>query len=496
MATEFSHRLYFDLLFPSFASAKFQSFFLLSHPRIPALDGRRLHGRRRLATQLDFCSLYLAYTTTVPFFPSTITSPVGFPKTKPALDTKLGKMQLLGLPLFALGSVSAHMMLSPPVPLRSKLNSFTNPAHIDYSMTSPLSSSGADFPCKGYHSLLNTPEGSPVVTWTAGSTQKFTLAGGGAGHGGGSCQASLSVDGVKTFRVLHSYIGGCPNPQGGEGGSSFEFHLPRDVPSSEAAVFAWTWFNNLGNREMYMNCAVVKITGGGQHFHEAGVGGGIGLLAHTATTPGLGNMTATTTTDEDGNQNRTWTGTGRYKYKYEYRHENANNHKNKTRIARGGTEIPFTHRPEIFTANIGNGCRTVDSKNVLFPNPGPDVTVVDTNAIFASGSCQQQQQQAGTATSGQGSAGHGDHHEGGGGNGAGAGAPGFVGGPEQGPGSGSGSGSGWGQGSGQGQSQGQGQWQPGNDWPEWFTSDAPDLKLEGVNRWTLFCAGVLWFIMF
>ncbi|KAJ2078342.1 hypothetical protein H4R24_004536 [Coemansia sp. RSA 988] len=41
----------------------------------------------------------------------------------------------------------------------------------------------------------------------------------------------------------------------------YTFDLPKDLPSSDKAIFAWTWVNASGNREFYMNCAVVSITG-------------------------------------------------------------------------------------------------------------------------------------------------------------------------------------------------------------------------------------------
>ncbi|PWW71881.1 Lytic polysaccharide monooxygenase, partial [Tuber magnatum] len=87
-------------------------------------------------------------------------------------------------------------------------------------------------------------------------TDNFTLSGT-AVHGGGSCQASISEDGGKTFRVIRSYVGGCPAV-----GKSFEFVVPKEAKSGDA-LFAWTWFNNVGNREMYMNCAAVTISDGG-----------------------------------------------------------------------------------------------------------------------------------------------------------------------------------------------------------------------------------------
>ncbi|KAK3321171.1 hypothetical protein B0T19DRAFT_403742 [Cercophora scortea] len=147
---------------------------------------------------------------------------------------------------------AAHMEMSFPPPLRSKFN--PNAANIDYSMTAPLSASGSDYPCKGYQADLGTAAGKSTATFAPGSTHNFTIVGG-AAHGGGSCQASLSYDGGKTFTVIKSIIGGCPLQ------SNYDFTVPSDAQAGDA-LFAWTWFNHLGNREMYMNCAAVTIGGG------------------------------------------------------------------------------------------------------------------------------------------------------------------------------------------------------------------------------------------
>jgi hypothetical protein len=143
----------------------------------------------------------------------------------------------------------AHMQLQYPPPLRSKYNQFS--ANIDWDMTSPLEASGSNYPCKGHLTDLGTQAGSSVATWSAGSSQNFTVVGV-TTHGGGSCQASLSIDGGMTFKVIHSYIGNCPLA------SSYPFKVPSDTPTGPA-LFAWTWFNKIGNREMYMNCASVTI---------------------------------------------------------------------------------------------------------------------------------------------------------------------------------------------------------------------------------------------
>ncbi|KFZ10309.1 hypothetical protein V502_08208 [Pseudogymnoascus sp. VKM F-4520 (FW-2644)] len=202
----------------------------------------------------------------------------------------------------------AHMEMSDPPPLRSKHNSFvTNP---EYSMTNPLSDTGSDFACKGFLTDLanGNVAGSSVATWAAGSSQSFTIEGS-ASHGGGSCQASLSTDAGKTFKTIHSYIGNCPLVP------SYKFTVPADTPAGKA-VFAWTWFNKIGNREMYMNCASVTITAGS-----------------------------------------------------------------------GTPAVAFSARPDMFVANAGNGCKTLETFDLLFPDPGPDVTNDSTGTKLPTGTC-------------------------------------------------------------------------------------------------------------
>lgn len=115
----------------------------------------------------------------------------------------------------------------------------------------------------------------------------------GATHGGGSCQLSLSYDNGATFKVIKSMEGGCPLKP------TWDFDIPANAPGGHA-LFAWTWFNLVGNREMYMNCAQVQINGG------------------------------------------------------------------------SGSNFASTH-PDMFVANVGNGCQTVGGKQTVFAHPGDHV---------------------------------------------------------------------------------------------------------------------------
>ncbi|GAA5884561.1 hypothetical protein JCM16303_000029 [Sporobolomyces ruberrimus] len=163
---------------------------------------------------------------------------------------RLALMATLGASL-----VSAHMELLFPPPINSRFDKQTIEANIDYSMTSPLNTDGSNYPCKGY----NTPEAystlKPVATMQAGTDFEVEFAPGGATHEGGSCQFSVSYDQGKTFAVIYSVEGGCPlSPK-------YSVPVPADLPSGKSATFSWTWFNKVGNREMYQNCAIVDIAG-------------------------------------------------------------------------------------------------------------------------------------------------------------------------------------------------------------------------------------------
>jgi len=69
------------------------------------------------------------------------------------------------------GLASAHMAMADPPALRYK----TNPYKLteDYDYLSPLSASGSNYPCKGYHTDLGTPGGKSVATYKPGGTYKI-----------------------------------------------------------------------------------------------------------------------------------------------------------------------------------------------------------------------------------------------------------------------------------------------------------------------------------
>lgn len=208
----------------------------------------------------------------------------------------------LAICAFLASTVSAHMQMSNPYPIRSPLNPDGDESKKDYSYTNPLSTSGSDYPCKGYAD----DDFKSVATYSAGGEYSMSLSGS-ATHGGGSCQLSLSYDTGKTFTVIKSIEGGCPLT------SNYTFTVPSDAPSGDA-LFAWTWFNKIGNREMYMNCAQVTIDGG----------------------------------------------------------SSKRSHARDMKVARADS---FSTRPPIFIANVDGpgGCTTTASEEVNFPEPGPDV---------------------------------------------------------------------------------------------------------------------------
>jgi hypothetical protein len=147
--------------------------------------------------------------------------------------------------LLLAGGAQGHMTLHEPAPYGRPDNS-------------PISSS--NYPCK-VGSGLQT---NAVTRVTAGTPMQVSFDGS-AVHAGGSCQISLSKDGASSlnpnsqFKVIYSIMGGCPGTDGA--GKKFQVNIPQEVPTGEYTL-AWTWFNKIGNREMYMNCAPISVAGG------------------------------------------------------------------------------------------------------------------------------------------------------------------------------------------------------------------------------------------
>jgi hypothetical protein len=84
---------------------------------------------------------------------------------------------MLATTLFAaLGMVSGvfgHMEMAYPYPFKSSKNPTNDYTNIDYSMTNPLAADGSNFPCKGYHTVIQSGNYPTVDTITAG--QAYTV---------------------------------------------------------------------------------------------------------------------------------------------------------------------------------------------------------------------------------------------------------------------------------------------------------------------------------
>ncbi|KAI9722981.1 MAG: hypothetical protein M1812_001430 [Candelaria pacifica] len=171
---------------------------------------------------------------------------------------QFSKTTIIAAALYFLSSVDAHMIMRTPTPFGK--------ANLD---NSPLDLTGKDFPCKQRPGVYDAQGASNPMPLGSSQVLSFT---GSAVHGGGSCQISITYDKNPTkdskFKVIHSIVGGCPatadgnlpENAAGQGASNFTYTIPKDLPTGDA-VLAWTWFNNIGNREMYMNCAPISITG-------------------------------------------------------------------------------------------------------------------------------------------------------------------------------------------------------------------------------------------
>ncbi|CUS11866.1 unnamed protein product [Tuber aestivum] len=187
---------------------------------------------------------------------------------------KFSAAAVAALSVFLPQIVSAHLVMVEPkqwfVPevIRGSVETSDSQQH-------PLQADGSNYPCHGV-----APE-DVVATYEPGSTQELSLKGT-AVHGGGSGQMSITYDLKPTkdskFRVMQSWMGDHPIKAAGNLGpddrdpgnlgaefplssiNPLTFKVPAGLPKGKAVV-AWTWFNKLGNREMYMKCATVEITG-------------------------------------------------------------------------------------------------------------------------------------------------------------------------------------------------------------------------------------------
>lgn len=161
--------------------------------------------------------------------------------------------------LMGISMVNAHMIMSSPTPYsKDTLNN------------SPLAPDGSDFPCKLRDNAFEAPASETVIGIGESHPLSFV---GSATHGGGSCQISLTTDlkpsKSSQWKVIKSIEGGCPanvegNMAGGPdatGASAFNFTIPDGIAAGKYTL-AWTWFNRIGNREMYMNCAPITVSGG------------------------------------------------------------------------------------------------------------------------------------------------------------------------------------------------------------------------------------------
>ncbi|KAI9713815.1 MAG: hypothetical protein M1820_000545 [Bogoriella megaspora] len=139
--------------------------------------------------------------------------------------------------------INGHMILQIPVPYD------TNQLVKD-----PITL--AQFPCQNHNYQINK-----TTAIAAGSTQPISWIGR-AVHGGGSCQLAVTYDLKPTpqsiFKVVQSWIGGCPV----EEGQSMKWNMPKGMPNGQASL-SWTWNSQeAGAAELYMNCAPIEITGG------------------------------------------------------------------------------------------------------------------------------------------------------------------------------------------------------------------------------------------
>ncbi|KAK3707619.1 hypothetical protein LTR37_011967 [Vermiconidia calcicola] len=191
-------------------------------------------------------------------------------------------------------TANAHLFITNPTPIAES------------AIKDPLDASGANFPCHGIALPKSGGQkmaagSQQLLAWDAGKGLNTAV------HGGGSCQVSITyetdpekVKDPRNWYAIYSIEGGCPtftpmnldgaDPPANELGeyisplgsdikykgawpctntttngidciNQFHFGIPKGVKSGHATL-ALTWYNTIGYRELYMNCASVELTGG------------------------------------------------------------------------------------------------------------------------------------------------------------------------------------------------------------------------------------------
>ncbi|KAF9885427.1 hypothetical protein FE257_012949 [Aspergillus nanangensis] len=171
----------------------------------------------------------------------------------------VSKTAFVAAAIAGFSAVEAHITMSTPTPYGA-----------DTLNNSPLAADGSDFPCKLRSNTFEAPAEETIANIGEAMPMSFV---GSAVHGGGSCQVSLTTDLQPTkdseWMVIKSIEGGCPaNADGNLAGgaamsvpSDFNYTIPDGIEPGKYTL-AWTWFNRIGNREMYMNCAPITVAGG------------------------------------------------------------------------------------------------------------------------------------------------------------------------------------------------------------------------------------------
>ncbi|KAH6854021.1 hypothetical protein B0I37DRAFT_388188 [Chaetomium sp. MPI-CAGE-AT-0009] len=194
----------------------------------------------------------------------------------------LSMVSATGVAMLLLGGAHGHMVMNSPTPYNLNIQPLLQ--------VDPIRGGLYPYPC---HNQYGFTHRTPVE---AGGATLVNFTGGGQ-HGGGSCQFSITYDEPVNggdwnksakFKTIYSIIGGCPavftdeshnlapvavdqnmrqdgkhcgNDSGIDCIRQFMIPIPKFLKNGPA-TFAWTWFNKLGNKEMYMNCAPIEITGG------------------------------------------------------------------------------------------------------------------------------------------------------------------------------------------------------------------------------------------